>query len=363
VRVGVVASHAWPLPSPARGGDSQILLDLTRSLAELGHEVYLDAPEGTSAAEDVVVREMPHCSMGQAEPTTKDCEGATRVAFGAELSRLDIIHDCSVEKLIAKEFPHKSLSTIWGGHAHHPSPPRNIVAQSHAQAARLAKGLDDYNNPGGPSVTARVVWNGIDCEAYKPTGKPKQDFFLMFGRWHPVRGIPQAIELAKATGINLLIAGEDPERDHPYQADYARQMCELARGCDNISVEFLPADPLHHERKVELYSDARALLFLPQFEEPFGLPQVEAMACGTPVIGADRGSVPEINDYGSPGFVDDEDTATFATVLWTIATGSQAEAATFSKVCRQRAVEHFDRMVMARNYVKLYEEVCGGGGW
>jgi glycosyltransferase involved in cell wall biosynthesis len=354
VKIGIIASHAWQLPSPARTGDSQIILDLSRSLAEMGHDVFLNAPKGTVAPAGVELVEMPLCSRGQAEPDTATAERANFMQHGHSrfFMGLDIIHDCSVNKTIAEAFPSKSISTIWGGHALHPSPCRNLVAQSHAQAARLAKGLDDYMQPGGPCVTARVVWNGIDTDAYKPTGKTKQDFFLMFGRFHPVRGIPQAIELAKATGINLLIAGEDPERDHPYQAQYAKEMCALARGCDNISIEFLPDDPDHMTRKVELYSDARALLFLPQFEEPFGLPQVEAMACGTYVVANGNGSTQEINE-GT--FYLERPDQTWLT--------KEQGWSQLGRRNRERAVEHFDRMVMARNYVKLYEEVCGGGGW
>lgn len=364
MKVGLIASHHWPLPSPARTGDSQIILDLSRSLVELGHEVTLFAPAGTKAPEGVWVAEIGPAARGNGVPTAEECERATLRDWSQLLQQQDIIHDCSVNKSAAAAchaMGRPAISTIWGGNWGS-GPARNIVAQSHAQAARLAKGLDDYNAPGGPCVTARVVWNGIDTDAYKPTGNPKQDFFLMFGRWHPVRGIVQAIELAKATGINLLLAGEDPERDHPYQAGYAREMCALARGCDNIQVEFLPADPEHHERKVELYSDARALLFLPQFEEPFGLPQIEAMSCGTPVVGTNRGSVREVTGNLGAGLCMEAGELRFAPWYW-VSPKSPAAQLREMEQCRAVAVEHFDRLVMARNYVKLYEEVAGGGGW
>jgi glycosyltransferase involved in cell wall biosynthesis len=367
MRIVIVASHAWPLPSPARTGDSAIILDLSRSLAELGHDVDLYAPAGTTPPEGVTLRPMPlEASRFEGKPSAADAEEATLERYHDELKRADVIHDCSVGKLIHAAFSGKAIATVWGGPWRHAHEARNVVAQSHAQRDRLLRGKTDYENTdtpqaGGPDGTpiaeCRVVWNGIDTEAYKPTGKAKQDWFLMLGRWHPVRGIEQGIELAKATGINLLIAGTDPEEDHPAQAAYARKMCDLIRGHDNISVEFLPmGNEEHHARKVELYSDARALLFLPQFQEPFGLPQIEAMACGTAVIGLERGSLNEVS--GDTGAIA-KDMAGVALAVESLDNGLMFDP----EQCRAVALERFDRMVMARNYVELYEEVCAGGGW
>lgn len=354
MRIAIIASHAWPLPSPARTGDSAIILDLTRTLAELGHDVTLFAPKGTKAPDGVTLAEMPLCSHGGADPSTIEAEAATLREHEALLLDVDIVHDCSVGKSFAewrlsRELP--AISTHWGGALFHPKPARNVVAQSHAQRERLLQGVDDYMQPGGQAADCRTVWNGIDTEAYAPTGKPKADHFLMFGRWHPVRGIVQAIELAKATGINLLIAGEDPERDHPYQANYAREMVALARGCSNISVEFLPGGDAHHTRKVELYSEARALLFLPQFQEPFGLPQVEAMACGTFVIANGAGSTREVNG-GTFDMAADQSWLT-KEQGWSL----------LGQQCRERAAFLFSRQAMTARYLELYEEVVAGRGW
>lgn len=367
MRIALIASHAWPLPSPARTGDSQILLDLSRSLAEMGHDVWLYAPDGTDAPPGVNLCVTPlDASRFGAYPSADEAEQATLRDYWGRMADCDVVHDCSVNKSFHRYFKTKSLCTIWGGPWRHSHPGRNVVAQSHAQRDRLLRGATDYEGTatpemGGPNGTplndCRVVWNGIDTEAYKPTGRGKQDFFLMLGRWHPVRGIEQGIELAKATGINLLIAGTDPSEDHPAQAEYARKICELVRGHDNISVEFLPPDPEHHGRKVELYSDARALLFLPRFQEPFGLSQIEAMACGTAVIAPDIGSCKEV--LGVVGV--DEGIKTLTEHV----DGFPLEdfIAVQGRICRQRACEHFDRMTMAENYLGLYYEVLNGRSW
>ena len=102
MRIAITASHAWPLPSPARTGDSQIILDLTRALAELGHDVYLFAPKGTKAPEGVRLAEMPLCSHGSATPSTIEAEAATLREHEALLLDVDVVHDCSVGKSFAE---------------------------------------------------------------------------------------------------------------------------------------------------------------------------------------------------------------------------------------------------------------------
>jgi glycosyltransferase involved in cell wall biosynthesis len=369
LKIALICSHAWALPSAARTGDSAILLDLSRSLVELGHDVDLYAPPGTTPPEGVTLRPMPlEASRFEGKPSAAEAEEATLERYFDELKAADVVHDCSVGKLIHAAFPEKALATVWGGPWRHEHKPRNVVAQSHAQADRLKRGATDYENtdtpdaggkPGAEIAEVRVVWNGIDTDVYKPSGRPKQDWFLMLGRWHPVRGVEQGIELAKATGINLLIAGTDPQEDHPAQAEYAAKIRSLIRGCDNIALEFLPPDPEHRARIVELYQDARALLFLPQFAEPFGLPQIEAMACGTPVLASYVGSVPEIVDQNVTGIAVRGGKLETALALFS---AGHCTAIT-PEACRAHAVEHFDRRIMAANYAKLYAEVAAGGGW
>jgi glycosyltransferase involved in cell wall biosynthesis len=363
MRIAIIASHAWPLPSPARGGDSQILLDLSRSLVELGHDVFLYAPAGTKAAPGVVVREMPLCSMGTAAPKTEECETATLREYLRELLDCDVVHDCSVGKSFhgwALENGRPTIATVWGGPWRCSHPGRNVVAQSKAQRDRLLRGATDFEDSptpdmgganGTPLADCRVVWNGINTEAphgYAPTGKGKQDFCLWLSRWHPARGYRETIAMAKATGLNVLFAGCDPTEDHPYQAQCALEAVSLARGCDNIQIEFLPPDPDHHTRKVELYSDAQALIFTPMFQEPFGLSQVEALACGTPVLPLKRGSVEEVTGYGYD-------------TMEQIAEAAKGLRPYHSDLARERAVGLFDRRVMARKMVALYEEAIEKG--
>jgi glycosyltransferase involved in cell wall biosynthesis len=117
----------------------------------------------------------------------------------------------------------------------------------------------------------------------------------------------------------------------------------------------------HHEAKRELYRKARALLYPVQFQEPFGLSMVEAMACGTPVIGNKLGSVPEIvtRDVGQV-FADDE--APWANE-WLCGYGKPPNLAFSPTTCRESAVWRFSRFSMAARYLAEYEAVIGGASW
>jgi len=339
MKIAVIATHAHPLPSPAHTGDSQVILDLTRSLYELGHDVMLLAPTGTKAHEGVQVLETPLIPGDGTDWETR----AGEQHFDA-LAGCDVLHDWTIKKTIAKqcakdEVPY--VATLLGGTAYEPMP--NTVVWSHAMRDRVMRGATDYENTatpnnGGPVCQpfkdVRVVYGGVDTEFYSP-GERDGYFHLWLNRWHPVKGYRQAIEMAKENGYRLVMAGEHPDNDHPYQAGCAREAVELAKGCDRITFLWLPADPHHHTAKRDLYRRAAELLYPVQFQEPFGLSMVEAMACALPVRGNGLGSVPEVS--GGDGLMPDE--------------------------ARLRALELFDRFIMARNYITAYRDVIDGKGW
>jgi glycosyltransferase involved in cell wall biosynthesis len=115
------------------------------------------------------------------------------------------------------------------------------------------------------------------------------------GRICPIKGTHHAIEIAKRAGMPLKIAGEVQPIFRKY---YER---EIRPHVDGRNVEFVGEADL--ALKNELLSNATAMLFPIGWDEPFGLAMIEAMACGTPVIAFDHGSVPEVIDDGLTGFV------------------------------------------------------------
>ncbi len=365
-RIGIVATHSFPIPYKTHTGDT-VILDLAEALACLGHEVFLYSPDAPTVAFSHN-RKMPLASYGKASPSPTSCEQACFEMYQRELRALDVVHDFSVTKWIAEALHREgrpTVSTLMGGGWLHPNPAVNVVAWSHAQCGRLRRGANDYDGtptpdaggpPGQPIKDAHVVNGGVDTAFYYPTFE-KGSHVLWLNRWHPAKGYAQAIQLARETGVELVMAGEHPDNEmFAFQRKCVLDAMELAKGLPNVHFNFLPKDPDHHTAKRALYQRARALIYSVQFQEPFGLSQVEAMACGTPVIGTNFGSVAEVVDQGVGGVVVGNETRFFAQALELLPRLS------YERV-RDRAITHFDISVMARNYVKEYANATEGRGW
>ena len=366
MKIGIISTHSFPIPTPTHTGDI-VIVDMARALDDMGHDVTLYAPAGTLSPPHGRVLPMP-CSNGQSNPTSQECERACFDAHADSIRAQDVIHDFSITKFVVesliREGKRNVVSTPMGGVWNHPDPPINIVVWSEAMRGRGLRGASDYENSpdlgmGGPPMRpikdAHVAYGGIDTDWYTPTYE-KESFFLWMNRWHPAKGFNVAIELARATGMELVMAGEHPDRESDYQRNCANEARRMAEGLPNVRFEWLPADPDHHDAKREMYRRARALLYTVQFQEPFGLSQAESLACGTPVIGTRFGSVPEVIEDGFTGYVRSDRIEDLAATLELI---DRIDP----KVCRDRAVERFDRHVMARSYLREYQAVIDGKTW
>jgi glycosyltransferase involved in cell wall biosynthesis len=369
MRIGIVSTHSWPVPNSRHTGD-HFYAGLAKTFDEMGHEVFFFAPDGSYAPPHGKQLTMP-CAYGKwsNEMTSAICEQQCYDMHSDLLKSLDIVHDFSVSKVVVenlhKEGYKNTISTPLGGVWKYPNPSRNFVVCSEDMKRRGLRGATDYEgtstpdaagSPQTPIKDAHVVYYGIDTDFYTPTYN-KENFFLWFGRWHPVRGYEVAIDIAKRTGVELIMAGEHPDReDDTYLKNRCLDALKLAKGIPNIHFEWLPADPYHHEAKRDLIRRAKALLFPVQFQEPFGLMQPESLACGTPVIGTNLGSVPEVIEDSITGYVVDNSFAGFSEALKKIDNIIPA-------VCRSQAVKRFDRHVMAEAYIKEYQFVIDGMEW
>jgi glycosyltransferase involved in cell wall biosynthesis len=139
---------------------------------------------------------------------------------------------------------------------------------------------------------AATIHHGIRLEDF-PFNPHGSEDLLFFGRIHPDKGAAEAIAAARRAGRRLIIAGIVQDQDY-YDA-------QVAPAIDQRSVVF--RGPLGGVARAQALGSARALLHLINFDEPFGLSVVEALACGTPVIASNRGSMPELIDDGVTGFL------------------------------------------------------------
>ena len=187
-----------------------------------------------------------------------------------------------------------------------------------------------------------TVYHGIDLNEL--TLKLNAGSYLLyFGRIHPDKGTAQAIEIARKSDMQLLIAGIIQDKQYFNQQIYPR--------IDNKKIIYLGS--VGPAKRDELLGNALALLHPIHFNEPFGLSVIEAMACGTPVIAFNKGSMPEVIKDGETGFlVDNVEMA--CEKLGSINKIKRAN-------CRYWVEENFSQERMVSDYLALYQEIIKGG--
>jgi glycosyltransferase involved in cell wall biosynthesis len=187
-----------------------------------------------------------------------------------------------------------------------------------------------------------TIHHGIDISQFEYSAEGG-DYLLFFGRIHPHKGVREAIEVARAAGIRLVIAGII--QDHEY---FER---DVEPHIDGSTVEYI--GPVGPDGKSDMLGGARALLHLISFDEPFGLSLIESMACGTPVIAVSRGSMPEVIRDGVTGYlVEDAGLALDAV--------SRLDAIERAD-CRADVEQRFTDERMARDYIRVYEQILNEG--
>ncbi len=290
MRVALIAPPFISVPPKDYGGTELFVAHLALGLKQLGIEVIVYS-NGESTA-DVERRWIyPHGQWpikGEVFDSLKDLNHTAWAVRDAQ-NCCDVIHLNNAPGLVASRFvdqpfiytihhPHeKGLSEFYGYY-----PEVDYVTISDFQRLRETM----------PKV--RTIHHGIDTSLYE-VKKDKQPYLCFIGRIAPVKGTHLAIAIAKKSGIPLKIAGEI----QPMFRDYYDG--EVAPHVDGRFIQYVGYADL--AAKNELLSNALALVFPIQWDEPFGLIMIESMACGTPVLAMPGGSVSEIIKEGVSGYV------------------------------------------------------------
>jgi len=164
------------------------------------------------------------------------------------------------------------------------------------------------------------------------------EYLAFLGRICPEKRVDTAIRIAAMSGLPLKIAAKVDKADQ----DYFKS--EIEPLLSHANVEFI--GEIDETRKPEFLSRAKALLFPIDWCEPFGLVMIEAMACGTPVIAFNRGSVPEVIDHAVTGYIVED------------VQGAVAALQRLDELSREEIRAQFERrftaQAMAREYVERY---------
>jgi glycosyltransferase involved in cell wall biosynthesis len=189
-----------------------------------------------------------------------------------------------------------------------------------------------------PQIT--TIHHGIDLSAYDFVPGARREYLVFLGRIAPMKGTHLAIQAARKSGLPLKIAGEV----QPMYRDYFEK--EIRPHLDGKNVEYVGEVDL--KAKNLLLKSARALLFPIQWDEPFGLVMIEAMACGTPVLALPGGAVPEVVKDGVSGYI--------CHSVEELADHSRQLNLDPSSV-RAYAEQNFSLQAMAARYIELYESI------
>src|SRR5713226_5854833 len=189
-----------------------------------------------------------------------------------------------------------------------------------------------------------VVHHGLLMKQYVPAQKKRGDFFVWLGRFVADKGTHLAIEAAKRAGVKIVLAGTIDRHQHE-SVNYFNYVIKPL--IDNEQVKYI--GPVNMKEKVSLLSRARGFLNPIEWEEPFGMVMIEAMALGCPVISFARGAAPEIIVHRKTGFLvhNVEEMVRFVPRIGEIDRG----------LTRQYVERNFSVCVMAEKYMKIYKRV------
>jgi glycosyltransferase involved in cell wall biosynthesis len=216
----------------------------------------------------------------------------------------------------------------------------------------------------------KVISHGIDVEDYPFKSNPgEQEYLFSIGRITQDKGQDKAIEVAKRTGSRLILAGnvQNKEKDRAFfkgleksfdlvtdagkpfvGSEYHEKVMKPILDSDKQIIYIGEVDSA---QKRLWYRHAQATLFPIQWGEPFGLVLIESMACGTPVLALNKGSVPEIVIHGKTGFVVDS--------VHEMAEAVKEIHLIDPSDCRSHVKDNFSVSSMAGKYSELYQHIMG----
>jgi glycosyltransferase involved in cell wall biosynthesis len=330
-----IATPWFEVPPAGYGGIEAVVAGLVDALVDRGHRVTLIGVgrNGTRGEFLATTLHPQGPRVGQANPEVLHAARAGRLLAGLGA---DVVHDHSTAGPL--QAAHRSAPTVVTAHGPVTGEIGDYYRELGAHAHLVA--ISEAQRRQAPHLPwTGLVHNAVSTSTY-PWRAQKEDFALFLGRFSPDKGVHLAIDAAQRAGVRLVLAG----MAHPGEVEYFRRQIE-----PRLSEDVVWIGEVGGAEKLDLLSRARCLLFPVQWEEPFGMVLIEAMACGTPVVALRRGAVPEVVEDGVTGFVRDD--------VAGLARGVLEVSRIDPSVVRARTVLRFDVAALAAGYEAVYRQV------
>jgi glycosyltransferase involved in cell wall biosynthesis len=335
MQIAQIAPLTEAIPPKLYGGTERVISWLSEELVALGHDVVLFASGDSQTA----------ANLEACWPTALRLDGSVRDPNALHMAMLeqvsqraddfDLLHfhlDYYPFSLFSRQ-PTPFVTTL---HGRLDLPEHQVVFATFPSIPVISIS-DAQRRPVPRAGWIRTIHHGLPERLLTPQ-PVKPTYFAFLGRISPEKAVDQAIWIAKRCGVPLKIAAKVDAVDRDYFESEIRKLLTPP------DVEYI--GEINDSEKSSFLSGAIALLAPIAWPEPFGLVLIEAMACGTPVIAFNRGSVPEIIEDGLTGFVvKDKEEAVAA---------SDRLPRLSRDTIRQRFEERFTARRMAREYLTVY---------
>jgi glycosyltransferase involved in cell wall biosynthesis len=302
IKIAILAPMVYTIPPKKQGGTEWIVYHQANGLVERGYDVTLFALRGSKTKAHLIA--FPHKGMAEVKLTLAKIEGSRRLRMEAVF----------VTHLISELFKRRDkydliFNHIRGGEVLVPLAPffkAPIVHVLHLPIFKeLAELFREYNTPliaishnqkkVAPDLNyVATIYNGVDTNVFTFNPQP-EDFFFTIGTIGEHKDPALAVLAARELNLKLILAGR--MRDEKYFEEKIKPY---------LSQKIKYIGEIGLREKIKYFQKAKALIFTPNWSEPFGLVMIEAMACGTPVIATRHGAVPEVVKDGVTGFIVDD---------------------------------------------------------
>jgi glycosyltransferase involved in cell wall biosynthesis len=340
MHIAQIAPLTEAVPPKLYGGTERVISWLTEELIALGHEVTLFASGDSQTS----------ARLEAAWPRALRLDGAVRDPNALHMMMLEQVYqraaDFDVLHFHLDYYPFSLFSRqatpfVTTLHGRLDLPEHQPVFDTF-NTVPVVSISNSQRRPLPQAHWVRTVLHGLPERLLVPK-QVKPSYFAFLGRIAPEKGIDRAIRIAQHCGMPLKVAAKVDRADQDYYDEQIKPMMTAAS-----NVEFI--GEINDKDKSEFLSGASVLLVPIDWPEPFGLVMIEAMACGTPVIAFNRGSVPEVIDDGLTGFIVEDINGAIGAV-------DRLHHLSRDKI-RRHFEQHFTARRMAQDYLSVYRSLA-----